>query len=517
VRITTRLTILLCAVGVLLFAGYAYQLLGDREEAARAAVEHEIRLLGRSLQAMAEHALRDNEVADVGATFARVEAVDPDVDVFAFAPEGRLVAASSDRTDCSGPECEVASLAMANRARELRFDSDDEGLRSVTLALPLLGAHSELLGALAVHRPLDDLRAAQEELRTTALLSVGGFVLLALVVGLTLGSLVVGQPLARLVRAMRRVAAGDLDAQLPEDRNDEIGRLARQFNAMVGDLRTARRDRDAALASRRALEHSLQRSDRLAAVGQLAARLAHEIGSPLQVLGGRARSLAQRPDDAARVQRHAGIIADQADRIGRIVGQLVDYARQRPSRPSRIDVAAAVRDVVDLLQFEAARREVALTCETPAPPPTLWTDRDRVQQVTFNLVRNALQATARGGAVVVRVAPARLGTATGVRLTVADDGRGMTPDELAHAFDPFFTTQGEADGVGLGLVVVRSIVEEHGGTVELVSAGPGAGTVAAAVLPDLRDPPEEKARETSPENAAAQAAAPAAEEEETTA
>lgn len=491
-RITTRLTVSLCAVGVLLFGGYAWQILGERREAARSAVEHEIRLLGRSLQAMAEHALRDNKLADVGATFARVEAVDPDVDIFAFGPDGGLVAASSERSDCSGPECEVASLAMANRARELRFDSDAGGLRSVTLALPLLGPAGELMGALAVHRPLQDLRTAQEELRYTAILSVGGFVVLALLVGLGLGSLVVGRPLAGLVRAMRRVAAGELDARLPEDRNDEIGRLARQFNAMVEDLEAARRDRDAAIASRRAFEHSLQRSDRLAAVGQLAARLAHEIGSPLQVLGGRARSLSQRPEDVERVRRHAEIIADQAERIGRIVRQLVDYARQRPSRPSRIDVAAAVRDVVDLLGTEATRRGLTLLFEATDPPPTLWTDRDRVQQVAFNLTRNALQATPEGGTVLVRVTleaiGAATGAATGVRLSVSDDGRGMTKEELAHAFDPFFTTRGESDGVGLGLVIVRSIVEEHGGKVDLVSPGPGRGTVATAILPDLRGP-----------------------------
>lgn len=486
-RITTRLTLSLCGVGMLLFGVYAFLLLGDRRDAAKAAVEHEIRLLGRSLQAMAEHALRDDKAADVLLTLQRVEAVDPALDVFTFGPDGRLLAATAERTDCSGPECELASLAMANRARELRFDSDEEGLRGATLALPLLGADGELLGALAVHRPLDDLREAVQGLGYTALLSVGVFLLIALAAGLVLGSLVVGRPLSRLVLAMRRVAAGDLHARLPAERNDEIGRLARQFNAMVEEVEATRAALEEAVASRRALEHSLQRADRLAAVGQLAARLAHEIGSPLQVLGGRARSLAQRPEDPERVRRHADIMADQADRISRIVKQLVDYARQRPPRAERVDVAKAVRDVADLLQPEARRAQVTLACETTDPPPTLWTDRDRLQQVAFNLAQNALHATPAGGVVTVRVTPERIGTSTGVRLSVADTGRGMTPDEVAHAFDAFFTTRADSGGAGLGLAVVRSIVEEHGGTVELRS-GPGEGTVATAILPDLPVP-----------------------------
>jgi signal transduction histidine kinase len=221
----------------------------------------------------------------------------------------------------------------------------------------------------------------------------------------------------------------------------------------------------------------LARADKLIAVGQVAATLAHEIGSPLQVLVGRARALATREYAPDRVQRHATIIADQAERIAGIVEDLLSYARQRPGRSESTDLSAAASSVIDLLQGEAQRRGVVVRCEVEQRLPRVICDPARWQQVVFNLMKNALEASTAGQSVEVSFTRGTDPVAgrSHVKLVVADEGAGIAPEHLPHVFEPFFTTRSEVGGTGLGLVVAGAIVYDDGGTIEIDSA-PGHGT-----------------------------------------
>ncbi|MGH7961074.1 MAG: ATP-binding protein, partial [Candidatus Binatia bacterium] len=300
----------------------------------------------------------------------------------------------------------------------------------------------------------------------------------------------IGRPLNRMAAVMKDVRSGNLMSVLPIDRKDEMGAIAAEFNTMVADLRAARRQLEEEAESRRRLQRALQEADKLITIGQLSAGLAHEIGSPLQILNGRARALFARAQDPAETRRNAEILISQTDRITRIVDQLLRFARRRPTSIPKTDLRTTVSSVLDLLQYEARRRGVSLTFSCRQDLPPIFVDADGVQQITLNLVANALTATVEGGSVSVSLETSRLSIINGnggseipaVRLIVTDTGRGMSAEVLQHLFEPFFTTRALQGGTGLGLAVIKSLVAEHSGTIS-VESEVGVGSRFTVDLP----------------------------------
>lgn len=228
------------------------------------------------------------------------------------------------------------------------------------------------------------------------------------------------------------------------------------------------------LTERRALEAQLRRMDRLASVGQLAAGIAHEVRNPLAILRATAQLLAGRLAAEHGASRYAQVLVEEADRIERLIGELLEYARPRPPQRTPLDLRAALADAARHVGPYALQHE--LRVELDAPSAVLWADAEQLRQALVNLLLNAVQASPPGGAV-------RLGArvaAGAVTITVADGGRGMSPEVRERACDPFFTTR--PDGTGLGLALVSTIVQEHGGTLRIDSRE-GSGTTITLALP----------------------------------
>jgi two-component system sensor histidine kinase HydH len=230
----------------------------------------------------------------------------------------------------------------------------------------------------------------------------------------------------------------------------------------------------------RALSSQLLRAEKLATVGVLAAGIAHEIGTPLGVVRGRAELLASRlgrshPDVGA-----TRLIVEEIDRISRIIQELLDFSRvSRASPPATVPLEDVVPKVVELLAFEAHNRKVGVSVDTGAVPP-LAADEDQLKQVLVNLTLNAIQACSAGGRVVLRARADE--SAKAAIIEVADDGVGI-PEELRHrVFDPFFTTKKRGKGTGLGLTVAAQIVRNHGGEIDLDSMV-GTGTTVTVSWP----------------------------------
>jgi signal transduction histidine kinase len=234
------------------------------------------------------------------------------------------------------------------------------------------------------------------------------------------------------------------------------------------------------------IEERLLHSAKLVTAGQLAAGIAHEIGTPLNIARGRAELALSRlgPDHAQAPAQQ--VIIDEVDRVTRLIRQLLDYVRVRPlpAEPRAVDVAAAIERVATLLGPQASERGVTLAAGPPARLRAVRADPDHVQQILVNLVMNALDACPRGGRVELR---ARSGPGDEVILEVEDDGPGIPPEARPHVFDPFFTTKKRGQGTGLGLWVVAQLVRSHGGEIELGDApgadAPGAGTLVRITWP----------------------------------
>lgn len=483
--ITTKFTLVLAALGLLLFGGSGLLMFRAEQTELNRAIERETALLGRSLQAAAEQALQAEDPAALSHLLAAVAArpaLAPVTRVAVFSVAGEVMAGRIG-TDASHVPPMTDELVL----RRID-DADGEPLLLASLPLrPQADSGVDTVAAtLVIERPLSDMVAELQRMQRDVVLTVLLFAVLSGVVGLVLGSVLVSQPLARLRRALQRVQAGDLGAQLPSRRaQDEVGMLTEEFNRMVAALREARERLDGETEANLALQRDLQRAEKLITIGQLSAGLAHEIGSPLQVLGGRARQLAGRADLPADARSHAETIARQSERIAGIVQQLLSYARRRPRQLRRLDPGQTARDLVAFLEFDARRRDVTLRCELAPDLPTLHSDPDQIQQILFNLVTNALQATPAGGEVVVELLPAGSEQSEqALRIHVRDTGHGIAEADRPRLFEPFFTARPEGDGVGLGLAVVRSLVEEHGGSIELESA-PGQGCEFRVSLPPV--------------------------------
>jgi signal transduction histidine kinase len=468
-RVATKLTLALGALGFLLFGGYGLRQAQHEAHLLRRIVEQEVDVLSRSLEVAMEHALRDRQPADIADTLSRLEGISPHVDIVVYDERGQVRAASAGSPTDRELDATLAAAAQREGQPQLRDSADGSRL---ALARPLEDGRGHPAGAVVLGYPLESLHQEIRDARRDVALVVLGFVGLTAVTGLLLGTVHVGRPLQRLVAAMRRVQAGDLAADLPAARrSDEVGELTTAFNEMTHELRAARQRVSDEVERTHALEARLARADKLIAVGQLAATLAHEIGSPLQVLVGRARALATRDYPAERVSRHATIIADQAERIAGIVEGLLSYARQRPGHAEPTALPEAAASVVELLQGEAKRRGVAVSSAADPRLPDVVCDGARFQQVVFNLLHNALEASSKGSTVEIsfRAEKREDGTMEGIRMTIVDEGVGIASEDLPHVFEPFFTTRVEGGGTGLGLVVARSIVRDDGGTIAIDS------------------------------------------------
>jgi signal transduction histidine kinase len=231
----------------------------------------------------------------------------------------------------------------------------------------------------------------------------------------------------------------------------------------------------------RALERNLQRAEKLATIGTLAAGVAHEVGTPLGIISGRAEQLLARvPNDETGETARKGItsILSQVDKVSTTIRQLLDFARIRPIDAQPVTPTQALQSAAALLEHHFRQAKVTLHVDaSPAIPPVV-ADPGQLEQVLVNLLMNACDACAAGGQVWVSA------TERGdrVALEVCDDGVGIPPENLSSVLDPFFTTKKRGQGTGLGLTIAADIIKNHGGTLEVESIV-GEGTTIRVVLP----------------------------------
>lgn len=225
------------------------------------------------------------------------------------------------------------------------------------------------------------------------------------------------------------------------------------------------------LSEVRALEGQLLKAEKLATVGVLAAGIAHEVGTPLGVIRGRAEQILARLGDEHPQAAACRIIIEQIDRIARTIRALLDFSRVQPIQLSAVPVDAMVKKIGELLRYELDRRRLSLEVEIPEGLPPISANTDQLQQVLLNLVLNALDASAPGERVRIvahREPEEREGVGC-LRLEVVDRGHGIPEENLHRVFDPFFTTKKRGQGTGLGLTIVGQIVRSHGAHIELLS------------------------------------------------
>jgi len=304
------------------------------------------------------------------------------------------------------------------------------------------------------------------------------------------------RPIRQLEASARQVAAGEREVEIPVDSRDEIGDLAGEFNQMTQALRQREDEineltrnlelkvveRSVELVEKNLLllkaREDLLRAEKLAAVGELAAGVAHEINNPMAIIRGNAELLQMAIPADNPSREEVEIIARQVGRVERIVASLLKFARQEQKQLTSTDINRLLEEVLDQLGHQVPLTGVHVRKNFDEALPPLSGDPDQLRQVFTNFLLNAVQAMSGDGTLTVSTMadPA----AGAFRVTFSDTGHGIAPEILPQLFNPFFTTK--SGGTGLGLSVSYGIVKDHGGRIEVASE-PGIGTTFTVVLP----------------------------------
>lgn len=244
---------------------------------------------------------------------------------------------------------------------------------------------------------------------------------------------------------------------------------------------------ETAYADLKNAQRRLVQAEKSSAIGRLAAGLAHEVGTPLNIISGRAEYLIDLVGEHPEVGQGLRVIVQQIDRISALIRQLLDFSREHTGVRGKVHLADVLQAVLPLLQGPLSKHRIQMEVRVPEDLPAVRADFNQLQQVFINLLMNSIDAIAmrpdgprHGGRIVIDVEGGR--EASEVRVAVEDDGHGIREEHLDKVFDPFFSTKDVGAGTGLGLAVVYGIVTDHGGTIDLASEW-GRGTTMTFTLP----------------------------------
>ncbi|NWF72178.1 MAG: HAMP domain-containing protein, partial [Nitrospirae bacterium] len=400
--------------------------------------------------------------------------------------------ASSERTEIDAGRT-VMQLDESSTERAWRITAP------ITIEGKVVGA---LRGLYSV-KEYDDLIKQKSDLARVIVVGVVALTSLSFVL---LIRFKIHRPVHRLLCAMRSVEAGDLSGHVPVTGPSEIQELAAQFNRTLSARRTAWEERDRLLKEiqhfnetlqRRVVETrtelqqanlelvesriEIERRQRFAALGELSATMAHELGNPLNALSGHLQMLTHASDTVSR-QRHLAVIRSEVDRMVSIIRQMLDQTHVR-LRSTPLNLNRTIHEVLSLLSLGLSRRLITCKMDLEGDLPLVAGDPRALHGLVFNLITNAKQAMPSGGELMIRtrassstelpgtviVSEGTRVNGTTVRLTISDTGSGISPEHLSRIFEPFFTTRQHEGGTGLGLAICHRVVTDSGGRLAVKS------------------------------------------------
>jgi two-component system NtrC family sensor kinase len=399
------------------------------------------------------------------------------------------------------PELTRLGPGPAYREAEHAYRRQETGQETLTIELPV-DLQGPWRGTLIMQWDLGADQLIMEATERWSLRSAAANLLLVLVLMGFITDRVVVRRLETLARAMRDVEGGNLDRRVPVNSADEVGRLAEGFNRMLEQLSSADKEirefsermameveaatqdlskKNLALAQLNRLLNDLRQENaskvRLATLGQLAAQLAHEIGTPLSSVSGHLQLALLQRDLPPGLRDRLEVASREIARIGRIVRDYLDSTRSLEPEQKATSLGQVLAEAVDVTRsVDGERRTIEL--RVTHDPADFVTDPGLLRQILINLLTNAFDAVERGGRVT-------LGTAAegeDVLITVSDTGAGIGAEDLRRIFEPFYTTKGRGKGTGLGLAICRELVAALGGAITVEST-PGAGSTFTVRLP----------------------------------
>jgi signal transduction histidine kinase len=482
-KTSTRLILLLTVLISLILLATVGNRFRNREGILRQAMRNEVEAQALSLRIALESAFQAGRRQEAQQLIDSLSKHPKVYGVLLFDETGHVVMLSGSLAGGANlHQAEANQVAQTGTPLEITHRVNNEEVFSVLTPLALEQGRR---GAFELAQPTKFINAEITRTRwdvITINLAVLATILLAALFVLRYS---LSRPIGALLKGAAALGRGDFNYRVPvPQQGSELAQLALEFNRMADSLAEQRKMAEYESERRLQLERELRDHERLAAVGRLAAGVAHEIGTPLNVIDARAEQLLERPDVPLPLrQRNLTIIRTQSERITRIVRQLLNLARPYQLKRGTIAACDLLKGVTELIEADAQRAEVALEVAVDAGVK-FEIDEELIHQVLLNVCRNALQAMPHGGRLQIVCAANQL-IKNGQPFTpvsVRDTGTGIAPEHLPHVFDPFFTTKDVGDGTGLGLAVSRRIVEEHGGWI-VAANRPTGGAEFSIFLP----------------------------------
>ncbi|HEX3626833.1 MAG TPA: ATP-binding protein [Verrucomicrobiae bacterium] len=288
------------------------------------------------------------------------------------------------------------------------------------------------------------------------------------------------RPLRELRDSAEAVGRGDYSRRVPVHSTDECGELAATFNTMTENVRHSRGELEKTVETLKATQEQLIQSEKLSAVGEFVAGVAHELNNPLAAVTGFAELLRESNLDS-EYRRQLDLIFKAAQRCQKIVQSLLSFARRHKVERKAVSANDLVEAVLEIVAYPLRTSNVEVATNLDPQLPAMMADEHQIQQVLLNLINNARQAIEthqRGGKITISTTVC----GSNIRYTIQDNGPGIPAENLRRIFDPFFTTKEVGKGTGLGLSLCYGIIKEHGGDIRVESA-PGKGATFFVELP----------------------------------
>jgi len=484
-KLGTKLVTWLIATVIITMAIHGYLSIRQDEDNIVREIRVGMRGFSRAIQAaLQEHYAEHHNFSGIQPFLDAVGPRNNIHNLVLYNTHAEVIGRSASVTDTSTfPELDPGPLMKLDPRPVLKGVRDTEGLIRDEKTLihyriqPIFDSNKEVVGAFVLARHGSRLVESIAERSDRIISTTTALVVLLSVLILITVRRNVSRPISELIQRIREIGRGRWEQRIRISGKDEIASLAREFNLMSEELQRTYANFVREQGEKIKLERDLRHSERLASVGQLAAGLAHELGTPLNIISGRAEYLARRSRSPDEIKDNLEVIRSQSERIASIVRRLLEFARRKEPNFRSVDLPALLDNIHHMLEHQLQAKHIRVEFESAQGLPVIHADPDLLQQVFLNLYSNALHALSDGGLIRIGVKiaderdgrPSSENSARRLRIVFEDNGAGITREHLDRVFDPFFTTKDIGEGTGLGLSVIYGIIKDHGGEIRVES------------------------------------------------
>ena len=488
-NLATKIILSILCILILFMGGFTYLIVKWQRSQISKSTQHYSILLGQAISESIATEMQSGRSDKVQETLEHIGLGSPQIrSLHIFDPQGHILRSANPAEVGRRIDPVLLESRLRDVFRPFGHRKDGEPIISYIKPFPngpqCRGCHDpkkKIIGYLNLDisiKPMEELVSSGEKflwgsMGITLLIVMGSILLVT--------SRWVRAPLSKVIGAMKKVESGDLEARVNILSRDELGQVARTFNSMVEMLWKTKNDLEALHRK------ELERTQKMATLGELAAGLAHEIRNPLTGIAAAAEVIRGELEKEDPRREIFDEINEQASRLEKLVSNLLQFASLSPPQFSFLDLHEIVDKTVDLFSYEIQKQKITMEKEFPPNLPPIYADPKQIQQGLMNIVLNSLQAMPKGG--ILRFKTFFQSEEEMVHLTIGDTGVGISQELISKIFKPFYTTK--AKGAGLGLAIVEKIIQEHRGKVS-VSSQVGMGTTVEITLPiaEVRmDPP----------------------------